>query len=139
MGDNKLTKGGFTIKEMEHLARKYRFEVFYCAAFVLAVIFSKAFSMMGFSLILAAAGGIVGMLLPGRTDRIVHIVLEFVCKQEKIMQLVMGIGLLVISVLLPPITFFALCITGGVDLHRNTIIQRNKFVGNHSDSENKHS
>jgi len=139
MGDNKSTKGGFTIQEMEHLVRKYRFEVFYCAAFVLAVLFSKVFSMMGFSLMLAAAGGIVGMLLPGRTDRIVHLVLEFVCKQEKIMQLVMGIGLLVISVLLPPVTFFVLCTAGGVELHRDTTIQRNKFLSGHSDSENKHS
>jgi xanthine/uracil permease len=128
MADNKSTKGGFTVQEIEHMVKKYRFEVFFCGSFILAALFSKIFDMMGYSILLAAVGGVISMLIPGRIEHFMQMVLEFVCKQEKITQIVMGTILLVISVVLSPVVFLILGLAGGKSLHHDTLVQRGKFL-----------
>ena len=128
MAENKSSKGGFTVQEIEHMVKKYRFEVFFCGSFILAALFSKIFGMMGYSLLLAAIGGLVSMLIPGRIEHFTHMVLEFVCKQEKVTQIVMGTILLVVSVVLSPVIFLMLGLAGGKSLHHDTLVQRGKFL-----------
>ena len=136
MADNKM-KGGFTIQEIEQMAKKYRFEVFFIASFVLAALFSTIFDMLGYSVLLAAAGAVIGMIFPVHADKILGQVLEFTCKQEKVTQIVIGVILIAISVVLAPVIYLIMGLVCGKALHRDTVAQKGKMSGSnyHGDSE----
>jgi hypothetical protein len=135
MADNKSLKGGFTVQEIEQIATKYRFEVFFCTAFILAALFSKIFDIMGYSLLLTAIGGTLGMIFPAHVERILVQVLEFTFKQEKITQIIIGVVLLILAIIISPAIFFLIGAVGGKALHRDIVVQKGKFRSGSRDDE----
>lgn len=127
MSDFKSTKGGFTVQEIEQMAKKYRFEVFYCLAFILAALFSKIFNLMGYSLLLTAIGGIVGLIFPAYIERGMIKILSFTLRQEKMTQIMIGLMIVAIAVILSPLLFLCVGLIAGKALHRDAVIQRGKF------------
>jgi uncharacterized membrane protein len=116
MDPNKL-KEGMSIQEIESFAKKHRFEVFFSLAFILAAIFNFVF-FSGWSLLLAAIGGIVGVAMPAFVEKVLTMILEFVLKQEKTTQIVLAAVSLVLCIFLPPLVFALLGISGGKSLIR---------------------
>ncbi len=138
MTTNKPIKGGFTVHEIEQMAKKYRFEVFFLSAFVLATLFSKIFDVMGYSLFLTMIGSIIGMVFPVKLDKILSSVLEFICKQEKITQIILGSIFVLISIVLAPVTFFAIGSFAGKALHRDTAMIKSQYADQNQDDESGH-
>jgi hypothetical protein len=99
MDSNKL-KDGVSVKEIEAFAKKHKFEVFLCLSFIFACFFSFVFFGTGWAVILAAAGAIVGVLLPGKIEHFAKMVFHFIFKQEQMTQMILGIVLLVLSILI---------------------------------------
>ena len=110
--DTKKIKDGVSVKEIEHFAKKHRFEMFFCLALLLASFFSFIF-FSGWSPFLAGIGGILGILLSEKVETFFTKASRFICKQEDITQLVLGIAGLVLSVFLPMLTFLVLGAAGG--------------------------
>lgn len=111
MNSNKI-KDGVSVKEIEDFAKKHRFEVFFCLAFVLAYIFSFVFFKAG-CLLFATAGGILGALFPAHAYNATKNALKFVFKQDKTVQIVLGIVVLILCIFLQPLTFFVVGVIGG--------------------------
>lgn len=116
MDPNKI-KEGVSVKEIENFTKKHRFEVFFCLSFLLACFFSFVF-FSTWSLILAAAGGILGVLMPAKAEGALRKVFLFFFKQEQTTQLILGIVGLILSIFLPLLTFFVLGLFGGKHLHQ---------------------
>lgn len=127
MDDNKQNKEGMTVQEIENIAKKYRFELVFCLAFILAGVFAYLFSMEGWSIFLSAIGGIVGICLPKHIDKFGSICFRFIYKQEKITQIIIGVVLLVLSIFISPLIFLFLGLMGGVEIYH--------AVGRHENSE----
>ena len=135
MSQNKPNnKNGFTVQELEHIAKKYRFEVFFCAAFILAALFSKLFNLAGFSILLTAVGGVIGMIFPSRTHKIIGQILEFTCKQERVTQIVIGIVLIILSIVIAPVIFLLIGAICGKAIHHDTL----QCKSNHSQDSDHH-
>lgn len=113
-------KEGVSVKEIEEYAKKHRYEVVFILAFVLACFFSFVFFGTGWGIILAAVGGIVGILLPSKAEMFGSKMFAFVHKQEYVTQLILGVVLLIISVFLPFVTFLLLGLFGGVKLRQQS-------------------
>lgn len=113
-------KEGVSVKEIEEYAKKHRYEVVFILAFVLACFFSFVFFGAGWGIILAAVGGVVGILLPSKAEMFGNKMFAFVRKQEQVTQLILGIVLLIISVFLPFVTFLLLGLFGGVKLRQQS-------------------
>ena len=138
MANNKEGKQGFTVQEIENMAKKYRFEVFFSVAFVLAAIFAHVFSMQGWSIFLGAAGGIIGVLLPNQIEKWIGYLLGFTTKQEKVTQIVIGVVLLVLAIIVPPVIFILLGLMGGKSLHKDAMKHQGEHLhGNLDDSHKK--
>jgi hypothetical protein len=140
MSQNKPNnKSGFTVQELEHIAKKYRFEVFFCAAFVLSALFSKIFNVAGFSILLTAIGGVVGMVFPSKTQAIIGQMLEFTCKQERVTQIVIGVVLIILSIVIAPVIFLLIGAICGKAIHQDTIQCKSRYSQNsdHND-RNQH-
>ncbi len=112
-------KEGVSVKEIEEYAKKHRYEVVYVLGFVLACFFSFVFFGTGWALVLATAGGILGVLLPIQMEAFAQKVFGFVQKQELVVQLILGAVFLILSVFLPFVTFFVLGLCGGIKLRRH--------------------
>ena len=110
--DTKKLKDGVSVKEIEHFAKKHRFEMFFCLALLLARFINFIF-LSGWSPILAGIGGILGVLLAEPMENFFKRAAMFIYKQEDITQLVLGIAGLVLSIFLPMITFLILGVAGG--------------------------
>ena len=113
MDDNQK---GVSVKEIENFTRKYTSEVFFIASLVLACIFSWAFFGTGWALILATIGGIIGILMSSKVDLLLKKVWHFIYTQERTVQIIIGVVMLIISVFIPPVTFFFLGLGGGKGL-----------------------
>jgi len=109
---NDKPKDGISVKEIENFAKKFRFEVFFCLSLILACFFSFVF-FTAWSIILSAVGGIAGLLVPAKVEKIARKMHSFCAKQEQITQLVLGIVLLVLSIFLPFLPFLLLGAAGG--------------------------
>jgi hypothetical protein len=116
MDENK-PKEGVSIKEMETFAKKHRFEVFFCLAFILACIFTFVMWGPGWSIIAAAVGAILGIFLRGKVNYFSKAVYGFIFKHEQVTQLVLGIIALILAIFLPPLFFLLLGLHGGKDMH----------------------
>ncbi len=114
--DEKKNKEGVSVKEIENFARKHRFEVFACLAFVLACIFGTAIYHSLWMVGGATAGAIVGVLLSTQIAALVKRAMTFVFKQETTTQLVLGIVLLIVAIFLSPLIFFAIGVHGGKNI-----------------------
>ncbi|MBI5273797.1 MAG: hypothetical protein HY860_01940 [Chlamydiales bacterium] len=119
MEGKKQNKEGMTVQEIEGIAKKYRFELVFCLAFILAAAFSYLFSMEGWSVFLAAVGGIIGICLPKHIERFEEICFRFIYKQEKITQIIIGVVLLVLAVFISPLVFLLLGLMGGVEVYHS--------------------
>jgi hypothetical protein len=109
-------KEGVSVKEIEAFAKKHRFEVFFCLAFVLACFFTFVLWGPGWSIIAASIGAILGVLLEGKVTHMSKMVFSFVFKQDPTVQLVLGIVSLILAIFLPPLYFLILGLHGGKDL-----------------------
>ncbi|HEY2810173.1 MAG TPA: hypothetical protein VGJ00_02130 [Rhabdochlamydiaceae bacterium] len=115
MDGNKL-KEGVSVKEIESFAKKHRYEVFFCLAFILACFFSFVMFGPGWAIICATIGVLIGVLLSGKVSNMFKNIYHFVFKQEATTQLVVGILLLIIAIFLPPLFFLVLGLSGGKEL-----------------------
>jgi len=107
-------KEGFSIQEIENFTKKYRFQLFFSIAFVLACLFSYIFFGTGWSVFMGALGGILGVVFPGVVDKVMGSSFRFVGKQERITQMVLAIVGLVLAVFVPFIYFLMLGGMGGI-------------------------
>ncbi len=112
MDKNKL-KEGVSIKEIEGFGKKYRFEIFFLAYFILASFFTFLFFGASWSIYLAGLGGILGVFLPRKLEKASQACFRFVFKQERITQIILGIVGVIVSIFLPPLIFFMLGLMGG--------------------------
>lgn len=109
---NDNPKDGVSVKEIENFAKNNRFKLFLCLSFLLACFFSFIFFTI-WSIILASAGGIVGVLLASKVDAFAQKARAFCEKQETTTQLILGCVSLVFAIFLPPLIFFSLGAAGG--------------------------
>lgn len=111
-------KEGMSVRELESFGKKHRFEIVFFVYFLIATIFSPVFFSMGWSLYLAGIGGILGVFFPSKVEHFAGATYGFVFKQEKATQITLAVVGLIISFFLPPLTFFALGLMGGMGTHR---------------------
>lgn len=116
MNPNKL-KDGVSVKEIENFAKKHRFEVFFCVAFILACFFTFVF-FAAWSLVFTAIGGIIGVAMASGVDRMIKNMIRFVLKQERTTQIVLAVVGWVLSIFLPPLTFLLVGLAGGKSLFK---------------------
>ena len=120
-------KDGMTVQEIENMAKKYRFELVFCLAFVLAAVFSYLFNIMGWCIFLASIGGIVGVCLPNHIDSWMGSAFGFLFKQETVTQIVVGVVLIVLSIVISPVIYVLLGLLGGVETYQS--VKRNQGGG----------
>jgi uncharacterized membrane protein len=68
--------------------------------------------------------------------------LGYVCKQERVTQIIIGIILLVVSVILSPVIFLMIGFVAGKALHRETVMHKGKNIHGstfHDDEGSGHS
>ena len=111
-------KEGVSVKDIENFTRKYRFEVFFCLAFLLAFFFTFIMYRPWCSVLAMSIGGILGVLLATKVSAMSRSIFEFFQKQENTTQLVLGIVLLIIAIFLSPLIFLLLGLHGGKDMFR---------------------
>ena len=112
-------KEGVSVKEIEDFARKHRFEVFFCLLFNLACIFSfYSYFRPGWSIILAAGGGVLSVVLPGKVEMSLRKLLKFAFGQDLTLQIVFGVVSLVLAIFLPLLVFLLLGLFGGRGLYQ---------------------
>ncbi len=121
-------KEGVSVKDIEEFTRKHRFEVFFCAIFVLACIFSfYSFFKAGWSILLVTVGGVLSILLPVKIDGVLKKLMQFVFKQEKTIQLVLGVVGLIVAVFLPPLIFLLMGLFGGRYMYQQAMDSSSKM------------
>lgn len=104
---------GVSVKEIQNFAMKNKFELFFTLLFILACLFTLVFWGPFFSLFLAALGAIIGILIPARVELFSKKIFQFVLKQEKTTQLVLGIVGFIFAIFLAPLIFLFLGLHGG--------------------------
>jgi hypothetical protein len=107
-------KKGVSVKEIEEFTKKHRYEVFFCALFVLTCIFS-IFGHFGggWSIFFAMGGAVLGIIFPSKTESLLKMVFTFIFKQEKTIQIVLGAVSLLLAIFLPFIIFLVIGLIGG--------------------------
>ena len=118
--DGNKPKEGVSVKEIEAFVKNHRLEVFFCLAFILACFFTFVLWGPGWSIIAAAVGAIIGILLSGKVANFSKMIFSFVFKQEMTIQLVLGIVGLILAIFIPPLYFLLLGLHGGKDMVQGT-------------------
>ncbi|HVX01167.1 MAG TPA: hypothetical protein VHA52_12155 [Candidatus Babeliaceae bacterium] len=112
-------KKGVSVKEIEEFTKKHRYEVFFCLIFLLALIFGcVGYFRAGWNILFAMGGGILGVIFPHKTDSLMRMVFQFIFKQEKIIQIVLGVVGLIFAIFIPFIIFLCLGLIGGRTMHQ---------------------
>lgn len=112
-------KEGMSVKEIEEFAKRHRFEVFFCLVFLFACIFGIVGSFRpGWSIFLGMAGGILGIILPVKTDFLLKKVFQFIFRQDKTVQIVLGVVALILACIVPFLIFLIVGIVGGRAIHQ---------------------
>lgn len=119
MDKKEKLKDGVSVKEIEGFAKKHKFEVFFCLMFVLSCFFSFVFFGTGWSVVFGAIGGVIGSVIPARTDRFANWVFGFVARQERVTQMVLGAVMLVFSIFLPFIVFLLMGLHAGKSMQEH--------------------
>lgn len=130
-------KRGVTVQEIESMAKKYKFEVFFCLSFLLAALFSYFFSVMGWCVLLLVIGAILGMLIPTHIEKTISTLLQVSCKQEKVTQIIIGVILLLLSIVLSPVICLLLGLIAGKSLHRDMIHHKGQHLHSTLDETHK--
>ena len=125
--DTQKLKEGVSVREIEDFAKKHRFEVFFCLSFVLAVFFSFVFFGPGWGVVFGGIGGIVGVIMPMQVGTFARKIFNFIFKQEKTTQIVLGVVSLIVSIFLPPLIFLLLGLHGGKSMHRQATEAENQI------------
>jgi len=110
-------KEGVSIKEIEFFTKKHQLEVFFCLLFVLTCFFSFVFFGPGWAVVLSVIGCLIGIVFQLRVEVMSKSIWNFVFKQERTTQLVLGAVGLIIAVFLPPIIFFLVGLHGGKSMY----------------------
>ena len=118
--DGNKPKEGVSVKEIEAFVKNHRLEVFFCLAFILACFFTFVLWGPGWSIVAAAAGAIIGILLSGKVANLSKTIFSFVFKQEMTIQLVLGIVGLILAIFIPPLYFLLLGLHGGKEIVQGT-------------------
>jgi len=116
--NDKNKKEGVTVKEIEGYAKNYRYEIFFCALFVLATIFSLVFWGSTLSIFLAGIGAIVGALLAEKIHQFAHKMAETVLSKGSSFQMIVGLVALIVAIFLAPLVFLVLGLHGGKSMMR---------------------
>jgi hypothetical protein len=111
-------KKGVSVKEIEEFTKKHRYEVFFCALFVLTCIFSLVGHFGGgWSIFFAMGGAVLGILFPNKVESLLRMIFKFIFNQEKTIQIVLGAVALILSIFLPFIIFLVIGLIGGRMMH----------------------
>ena len=110
------SKEGVSVREIEAFAKKYRFEVFFIAVFVLACLFTFFLWGLTWSIISTAVGAVLGTLFSGKVAHFSKMAFQFVFKHEKAVQIILGIVVLILAIFIPPLIFLVIGLHAGKDL-----------------------
>ena len=122
MNDKKIgekIKEGVSVQELESLARKYTTEVFLILAIFVASISSifNFFTGAGWSIAFAGLGAIISLSIPGSIMNFQKKLLKFFFKQEKAVQITIGVVRIVVGLFIPFIIFAELGLLAGCAFH----------------------
>ena len=122
MSMNKFTeklKEGVSVKEIEDFTRQHTIEVFSILAIIIATITScwDFFTGPKISVFFFALGAIVSILFPVVIERALKQLYNFMLKQEKSTQLILGAVKIVIAIFIPFILFAVLGLLAGSSYH----------------------
>lgn len=118
MDDQKGKKEGISVKELEGFVKKYRYEAFLVAMFVLAGIFGLGIIWRPFwSILFAIIGAILGGIMPEKISKMLQAMTGFITRQDKNTQLILVGVALVLSILACPLVFLLLGLHGGKSMH----------------------
>ena len=109
-------KEGISVKELEGYAKKHRFELLFILFFLFASLFTFVFWGSMISIFLCGIGAMIAVFMTGKVEHASKKMLEFVFKQEKTIQLILGIFGLVLAIFVAPLVFFILGLHGGKSL-----------------------
>lgn len=111
--DGNKSKEGMSVKELEDYAKKHRYEVFFCLLLVVSGIATLFKMWPRWSVLFAAAGGVIAILLSSKVEMLMKKAFSFVFERDKTIQIVFGLFALVIGIFLPPIIFLMVGLFGG--------------------------
>jgi len=115
MVDNKK---GVSVKEIEEFTKKHRYEVFFCVLFLLACIFGiVGYFRAAWNIFFVMAGGILGVIFPQKVESFLQMIFRFIFKQDKTIQIVLGVVALIIAIFMPFIIFLVVGLIGGRTMH----------------------
>jgi hypothetical protein len=122
MNDKKLgekIKEGVSVQELESLARKYTTEVFLILSIFVASISSifNFFTAAGWSIAFAGLGAIVSLAIPEAIMNFHKKLLKFFFKQEKVIQITIGVVRIVVGLFVPFIIFAEMGLLAGSAFH----------------------
>jgi hypothetical protein len=143
--DNPLEKmkEGVSVKEIENFSKRYLNEILLILAIIIATVSGMFdfFSGPGWSLGLAGLGAIVSIL----ARRHVHATLAkfygFYNKQEKAIQIILGVVRLIVALFLPFVVFFGVGLLAGIaieDLNRTVGSSSREGEGHKKESSDEH-
>ncbi|MDP1608270.1 MAG: hypothetical protein Q8L98_03020 [Chlamydiales bacterium] len=115
-------KEGISVQELEDFARKYSSEVFSVIALVIAAISSifDFFTGPGWAILFMTIGAVLGIFFPTPVDKGLKQLYEFVFKQEKSTQLILGGVKIVIAIFIPFVLFAITGLLAGTSYHYYT-------------------
>jgi hypothetical protein len=106
---------GISVKEIEEYAKKNKFPVALALGVFLACLFSIFLDMTKMSIIVLSAAALIAIFIPGKIAYLAKKMYNFIGKQEKTTQLVIGVVYLVLSIFFPPAIFAVLGLHAGKD------------------------
>ena len=111
MADNKK---GVSVKEIEEFTKKHRYEVFFCALFLLSCIFGiVGYFNASWNIFCTMAGGILGVIFPTKVESFLKMIFNFVFGQDKTIQIVLGVVALILAIFIPFVIFLVVGLIGG--------------------------
>lgn len=114
-----MLKDGVSVQEIETFARKYTTEVFLVLAILIASISAifDFFSGPGWSIVFAGICSILSILFPNQIEKGMKKLFSFGNKNEKSMQIIIGVVRIVIAIFIPFILFGFLGLLAGTSFH----------------------
>lgn len=112
-------KDGISVRDIEEFARKHTTEVFGILAIVIGSI-SSAFDFFtgpGLSLFLLMVGSILSLVFPAQVERNLKQLFNFLSKQDKTTEMIIGCVEIVIAIFVPFLIFGLLGLLAGTSFH----------------------
>jgi CBS domain containing-hemolysin-like protein len=113
-------KDGVSVKELENFARRYMTEGFLILAIIIATLSSifDFFTGAGWSVFFAGLGIIVSVAFPEHILKMIKPLNQFIKKQEKTVQIIVGIVRLIFAIFIPFIIFAEAGLLAGLAYHK---------------------